>query len=879
MPDPIEITWTADTAGLEKRLMEAAANASKQLDQIERAQKEAAAAGKDHARVVASLEREMIKGLKPYEKTALRLERLRRTSVEGADAQALLARTIAQTTERLEDQHRRDFANKGRSLSMLFDEQNAKVGQLAGTLSGMPGIFGQIGSLMHGLSASAKATNEGLSKLSDTVVNVGGALFGQLQPLKAIQTNTAETAEKLWEMEAATKAVKVETVAAGAPVSNMGKYLGTATIAAGAFVVAGVAVAGGLVTVAANTADANDQLIKLAESTGLSATELSRYQQVAEKTVRGGIQKMAEGLQRLNSEPTAKVLSEIGITSGTTSQKLSQLADWYVRTGNTSDRSAVLTRAFGDGLSRDLAPALALGAEGLESLLKQNDRFNRTLTDEAIKATGDYKDRVQELEARMSGLGQTIANAVLPPLNAFLGLLVDDDEAADALQQRISELNERLGIDGRFASEVYSRAAKDRINTNRVLADIAREQIALEADVARAVRETTDSMSGLGTGLASLMGRYKTVNGVIYDTTAQEDEYKEALRRTETGSKDAARESERLSAAYEKVLDAADPTRVKTREYEQALADLKGALDRGLISQLDFTHAVGLASMAYSDAIGAIDVPEASPLLTPDVALPDIGDPLAGFAMPDVDAEKLAADIRGVADALLESSVNAAGLAQNYMQAFGGPALGFANALSNRITENYQREADALKRSLDDRSINQAQYLQRMESLQREAAMSEFRRQKALGITQGLLSTAQAALSVFASTPGGLAIKTAAAGLATAFGLGQVALIASEPPPSFHTGGVVGGRDASGDVPITAQSGEAILTQQGRALVGDSAIEAANRGQRPMAPQVQIVYDRHIISRALLDDVRAGGVGARAIGETRRPARRWSVTS
>lgn len=164
-----------------------------------------------------------------------------------------------------------------------------------------------------------------------------------------------------------------------------------------------------MVKLATDAADSADSIIKLSEVTGITAQELSRFQQIADKSpLSGGIDKLAEGLQRLNSEDGAKILQDLGVSGADASEKLMNLSEWYTQTGNTAERSARITKLFGDGLARDLSPTLALGAESMRQLMEENDRFNRTLTAESIANVGLYKDAHQELQGSIQGLGNQL---------------------------------------------------------------------------------------------------------------------------------------------------------------------------------------------------------------------------------------------------------------------------------------------------------------------------------------------------------------------------------------------------------------------------------------------------------------------------------------
>lgn len=108
---------------------------------------------------------------------------------------------------------------------------------------------------------------------------------------------------------------------------------------------------------------------------------------------------------------------------------------------------------------------------------------------------------------------------------------------------------------------------------------------------------------------------------------------------------------------------------------------------------------------------------------------------------------------------------------------------------------------------------------------------------QAASIGQALINGALAVTKSFADL-GPVAGAIAAIGVGATTGV-QIAKIASEEPPSFHTGGVVGW--APDEVPVRARRGEGFLTQRGVEAAGGAAgVAAMNRGATS-SPSVSVV--------------------------------------
>ena len=133
-----------------------------------------------------------------------------------------------------------------------------------------------------------------------------------------------------------------------------------------------------------------------------------------------------------------------------------------------------------------------------------------------------------------------------------------------------------------------------------------------------------------------------------------------------------------------------------------------------------------------------------------------------------------------------------------------------ADATTERTRKRLRQELDAAIKS---------------ERIAEEGARQAFARGKALSLAQATISTAQAVAGALAQPPypPGTIPAAIAAG---ALGAVQIAAIASEPAPSFHSGGLL--RD---EMMITARRGEAVLSPAAvESVGGEAGIRALNAG-------------------------------------------------
>jgi hypothetical protein len=135
------------------------------------------------------------------------------------------------------------------------------------------------------------------------------------------------------------------------------------------------------------------------------------------------------------------------------------------------------------------------------------------------------------------------------------------------------------------------------------------------------------------------------------------------------------------------------------------------------------------------------------------------------------------------------------------------------------IEDAYNQQSAALESSLAEGLISRQEYDNKITQLDQQQAQAQlaldrenFRKTKALNIVNATMDGAQAVLSTFANTPGGIIIKGVAAALAAVFAATQIALI-SRQQFTAADGGIVPG-DGSGQIDSVSSMlapGEAVI--------------------------------------------------------------------
>jgi ABC-type transporter Mla subunit MlaD len=172
-----------------------------------------------------------------------------------------------------------------------------------------------------------------------------------------------------------------------------------------------------------------------------------------------------------------------------------------------------------------------------------------------------------------------------------------------------------------------------------------------------------------------------------------------------------------------------------------------------------------------------------------------------------------------------------------------------SSTVSEIIQNNYQTELQALETQLEKGQITRERYETEKANLQRKAAADE----KSARLFSAILNTA-AAVTAALNTQPFLPLGPVMAAIAAASGAAQIAVIASQPLPSFAEGGFVGAdgqlhgrKHSGGGIKIEAEGGE-FITAAKYAQPNRDVLKAINTGnwerfkaENIIAPAIQEV--------------------------------------
>jgi hypothetical protein len=218
--------------------------------------------------------------------------------------------------------------------------------------------------------------------------------------------------------------------------------LDKAVKAAGAAMLAAFAaqkVIGGLKDLVVNLGNTADRLLDLEVMTGLSTDALQEYEYVAKvagvstETLANASMGLTRKLAGATTEagPLNLALSELGVSAYDAAGNMrdggalmDDVIDKLAAVENQSERNVLGARLFG-GAWKDMAPVLAMGADGIEKLRTEAREMGLVMSKDSLQAANEFRISTEKLNAQMKAVGQQIGMALIPILTKAVSGVMD----------------------------------------------------------------------------------------------------------------------------------------------------------------------------------------------------------------------------------------------------------------------------------------------------------------------------------------------------------------------------------------------------------------------------------------------------------------------
>ena len=513
-------------------------------------------------------------------------------------------------------------------------------------------------------------------------------------------------------------------------------------------------------------------------------------------------------------------------------------------TGLLPETLGAISLAGGDELLSKLGEAageaqkrIADAAQGTGEAKKSFDRLGISVTDAKgdIRATDDvireYIDAVHDIESPTQQAAEMTAmfGGAGRELNAALG---------DASLSDWVAMTENFGYD-------YGPEAMEATKNWQVATGTLQKKLQNLVDQGGiGLTKLADAINEVGMGM--------TAAGAIFEAAREGDFFgawdraKEAVRQYQLMLRLTKKAMEETSGAGEGVVDAPRrSTRRATRQvqtlkekYEEVQAILddpnffkSAEVTIELVPPEGYSSFEGYIQEGIQGTIARTDVSYGIELNVEDVTVTD-----SLFSPDFVQSTK-------AASALIEEPIKAIDVlkdrvagATEHMDEMGPKLI---NTFAT-VKSHFKAGAGLIDNVMELVSKNMDAYSHRA----RRTMRTLFQVQKAISISNIIMSTAQAAVAALMPPPIGLGPVAGVplAAITAASGVTQIALVAQEQPPSFHTGGMIGSPGPMPDeVGITALSGEGVVSRRGMAT-----LDAINRGEMIGGGSAVIVYGARV---------------------------------
>lgn len=459
----------------------------------------------------------------------------------------------------------------------------------------------------------------------------------------------------------------------------------------------------------------------------------------------------------------------------------------------------------------DLAASMRRGAEALRAYSSELDAKATEAQAAALSRLGVAARETYEETTALVGISRAHNRATRNAKDAAEAAKAAEEERRASLAALTADLK-RVGDEQRAATKATEDAAK-------ATSTLLEKSEAFGAEAPTAIEKTRAEYQALD---RELLQQIETNLKVGASTEALESERVELAKRTKA-------ELERLR--QEESADQ-EETRQEALELDRAAFEAKVGTAAEVASQVNAALSAG-ADFFLEKWTSALDA-------------------------TTTQLDK----VRGALDEFSAQSVNAATLTGHALvEAFtsGEVALDELSAA---------QQAD-----LKTRLQAEEAFLAQKAKVERDAALKAFKVSKGTATSEAIINGAVAATAALRLGP--IAGPIAAGAIAGLVAI-QVGTIAAQ-EPAFHSGGIVG-QSSPGYAPdersYRLQTGEAVLSRVGRAVVGDETIRQANRG-KGSSPVVQVTqtYDGRVIGQVVQDQVKSSSTLRRALA-TGRPGHR-----
>ncbi len=259
-----------------------------------------------------------------------------------------------------------------------------------------------------------------------------------------------------------------------------------------------------------------DATLKLSGALGIGVEELQRLQFAAGQSgldadkLKGGILKLNTAMLQLkegSGGPLVDTLGELGLgfkelDGLSQTSQIGLIGERLGEIESQAERSALAARIFGEEAGPAMAGLLAEGQEGLENLANSAENV---LTEEQAKRAADFQDAMGRLEQFVTGLAQTVATELAPPIT----------EIIDTVREWVAENREIIdsGID--IFIGLLTDVWNAMVAQIKIVIAIFKPLVKIVFDVAKRIEDATGFFSAYKDVIIALFSPIRTITQLI----------------------------------------------------------------------------------------------------------------------------------------------------------------------------------------------------------------------------------------------------------------------------------------------------------------------------------------------------------------------------
>lgn len=220
----------------------------------------------------------------------------------------------------------------------------------------------------------------------------------------------------------------------------------------GAFKTLAVAISGattGAIAWVTAASTAGDRVDKLSQKMNLSRREFQEWDYITKQSGTS-MEALSMGMKTLavQAEADGKAFEKLGITVRDANGNIKNQGQLFNETlaalfkyENATERLAVASKVFGRG-AQELAPILNSGAKSIDELRKRAHELGLVMSDEAVDASVEFRDRLDDLIGSVRSAFYGAIQRVLPQLKEVVNNFIEATKEGGKLRDAFNKMAE-----------------------------------------------------------------------------------------------------------------------------------------------------------------------------------------------------------------------------------------------------------------------------------------------------------------------------------------------------------------------------------------------------------------------------------------------------